>query len=485
MNEQISLPAIPVTVEHVSEIKLKLTVTIPMDEIDKKVFTELKEIARKVKIPGFRPGRVPFDLVKKKYETTAREEVIGKEIKKSYFQVLEQEKLNPIGLPQIELATQENVSTASSDNATPTATADSNGSIIATDTLNKNFVYHAFIEVAPEISLVDLTQINAEKLVATVTEEDVNEMLEKIRKEKTEWVEVTKDNQHQVQKGDKVLMEFYMKLYGDTPDKVVREEQDDEAKFTVGSGEMWQEFEEHLLNKSIGESVTFNLTFPATHVDKDVANKNAEFNVKIKQLWEARLPPLDEEFAIKCNIKEGGIEALRNDVRHKMETSLKHILQEKFHSTIIDKLATTHSFEVPKGLVENEIDKRQEYANHQLKRYIAEQKIDKQKIEKLPRELFEPAARKSVINSLLLARIAEINNIKVAPQQLRVKVEEIAASHEKPEDVVNWLYSNERSLKEIEMTLLSEMIFDYLQKQITITEKPISYKEAMELDKNH
>jgi trigger factor len=466
---------VQVLTENISAIEKKLTISLPTEEINAEIQTRLQKLAPKVKIAGFRPGKVPFAMIQKKYEPTVRDEVIGDKVKDSYVAALKQENLNPVGMPRIEIVTKPE------ENAAP------------------SFVYNAFIEIYPEVPLADLTQISVEKLIPSVNDADVDEAIEHLRKEAAVWDEV-KDAQRAIRNGDKLLVDFTMKAHSDsanpnnpdatpatatasTPASSIKEEHEKDVKFEVGGGEMWPEFEKHLIDKNVGASITFTLTFPDTHINKEVAGKTADFNVTIKQMWEAKLPNInDEKFLTDNGVTEGGVEALRNHARKMMENEVKNIAQQNYETAIIDALLTKHPLDVPKAFVEEEITRQQKTMLQRFQYYMGTKKPPE-----LPRDHFRGEAKKSVASSIVLGKIAEANNIKITPEQIRAEIEKIADAHpsdkHKREDIINWFYTQEGRTTNIENNLFSEAVFAHIEKQIKVTDKPVSYKEVVALRK--
>lgn len=437
-----------VTVENLSSIQRKLTISLLAEVIDTEMQQRLQKLSAKIKLPGFRPGKVPFDLIKSRYQNAVHDEVVSDKIKESYLAALEQENIKPVGMPKIDIVA-----------AKP----------------QEDFVYTALVEIYPEVKVGDLGQISVEKLDATVGEEDVDAMLEKMRKQNAEWIEVVDNSQRKIQRGDKVIVDFTVKIHAEQ----AKEESEKDVKFEIGGGEMWPEFETPLIGHSVGEEVAFTLTFPETHVDKSVVGKTADFQVKIKQLWEAKLPEIDDAFAAKHGVKEGGAEVLRANVRKRLEEELHNILQRHLNDSIVDKLIELNPFEVPQSLVEAEITRKQEQMQNEFRMMFGK---DKKPME-IPRQYFAEVAKKNVSTGIIFSELATANNVKVTPEQVRANVESKAVAYGKPEDVVNWFYADENRLKHIEAELLEKAIFDYIQQHIKITNKTIGYKEAVALNK--
>lgn len=477
-----------VSVENLSNIERKLTISLPQKDIDAMVQKRLCEIVPKIRIAGFRKGKVPKKLVEKNYQGTVRGEIIEKEVERSYVAALEQEKIRPVGLPRIELAAPKKsvvaensvVSNAPEQEMAAVATTDVAAGVDSADNVGDYFTYYAFVEIYPEVNIADLSSISVEKYETAVTEDDVASMLEKMRKQDAEWVEVT-DAQRTVQQGDKILVDFTTKVHVDASDTPtpVKEEEEKDVKFEIGGGEMWPDFEAPLIGKVVGDEVKFTLRFPETHIKKEVAGKMADFCVRIKQLWESKLPSLDEEFAKKHDVAEGGIEALRVQLRDNMEKNIKRYLADIFHASLCSRLVDLHAeaISVPRAFVQEEIKRERERMMERYKSMF--------RLKSLPKSLdfpdthFEKQARHNVLLSMLLGRIAELNNLKVDPEKVRAEIEKRVAGYHDPEGLVKWFYSDEKRVKSVETELLTEETFAFVEQQVKVVPQQISYQEAV------
>lgn len=437
-----------VSIETISSTEKKLTISTPAIDVEKRVDEKLRAMLPQIKIAGFRPGKVPFPIAQKRFQDSVRGEVIDKEIKDSLFATLAKENLSPLDSPRVE--------------------------IISVPPQNA-LVYNATIELLPPIALTDLSKISLEKPKAEISEEDINQRLEHLRKQHRQWNEIT-DTQRKVRNGDKIKVDFTTKIYSDTSPSQVKEESEEDIAFEIGGHQMWPEFEAKLLDKAVGDEVAFTLTFPDTHVEKDIAGKKGDFVVKIKQLWEGELLPLDDAFAVKCGVKEGGLQALRAAERQKMEQYLNAQLENYLKRQLAKKLVELHSFEVPKALIAREINRMQEQHKYQLA------SMGIKDSGQLPQAMLEVAAREQVILGLIFSKIAETNGIKVSPQQVHEEIEKIAQRDSANKDkVLAWFRNNKESELAIENTLLEKAVYDYIEKQVQVVEKPMNYKDAVEL----
>lgn len=431
------------SLEKTSAIERKLTITIPFEQIDNKISSRLKEITKKAKMPGFRPGKVPFAIIKQKYEDPVRKEVAMDKIKETLSEALKKENLNPVAFPKIDVVS-----------ANPA----------------ESLVYTATFEIYPEFTISDLTQISGEKINTEITEKDIDETLENLRKRSANWKEIT-DTNRIIKDGDKVIVDFKINIESDPP----KTEEEKNVDFVIGSGTMWTEFEKPLVGKKLGDEVNFSLTFPDTHIEKDLVGKKGNFIVQIRKLYELDLPTMDDAFIKKVSPKAKNLEELRANLKKNMERELTKAILQKFKNSITTKLLVQNPIEVPKAFVEEEIKRRQANAQQYFKRLGIEKNIPTPTKENL-----EKPARESIALEMILTKIGELNNIKVVPEKLRAKIEDFASSYPNPNEVITWYYSDPKHLAPLEHEVLEDEILQFLMSKVKLTEKNISFKEAMQ-----
>jgi trigger factor len=433
-----------VTIESLSGLERKLNITVPVDRIENETQKKLHKLTATAKIAGFRPGKVPLAMIQKRYGDSVRGEVIENLIRETYVEAIQQEKLHPAGQPKIEIV--------SSKPGEP-------------------FSYVAILEIYPEVKLNDLSQIKVEKAVSKLTDDDVNEMLKKLQKERVQWKKIT-DLSRKSQAGDQIIIDFTAKAIDDPSAEAKKEEN---VKFVIGDGSMWEDFERQLYGVSAGEKKKYTLQFPPTHMDKELIGKDAEFEVEIREVCEPVLLPLDDKFAEKIGVKEGGLESLKAEVRKNMERELQTVLKNKFKQTIMDKLLESHSIGVPKVLVENEL----EQMHKRWQEHAAGGKKTLEKPPEFPRKDFEKQAQRSVSLGLLLSAVIKENKITVEQQELRSKIEELASVYDDASKVVDWYFSDQNRLMEINSILLEEKAIDYLTSKVDLIEKEMGYQDVV------
>ncbi|EKE01046.1 MAG: hypothetical protein ACD_21C00232G0006 [uncultured bacterium] len=432
-----------VTLEKLPGLERKLTITVLADRIENEAQAKLHKIAATAKMPGFRPGKVPFAMLQKRYSDSAHADTIEKLMRETYAEAVKQEKLNPAGMPRIEIISAKQ---------------------------KEPFIYSAVLEIYPEVKLGDLGQIKVEKTVAKLTDDDVNEMLEKLRKEQVQWKKIT-DPARKSQAGDQLTVDFTVRAIEKSAAEVKTEKN---VKFVLGDGSMWDDFERQLYGVLAGEKKKYTLKFPPTHMDKELVGRDAEFEVEILEVCEPVLPLLDDKFAEKFGIKDGGLEGLKTEVRKNLERELQNVLKNAFKNTMMNKLLDSNPIEVPKVLIENELDRLAE----RWQERFAHQKTEK-KLPEFPRKEFEPQAQRSVSLGLLLSAVIKENNIKAEQKELRAKIEEMASIYDDANKMVDWYFADPNRSMEIQALLLEEKALDHLASKAEVVEKEVSYKDAV------
>jgi trigger factor len=433
-----------VSLEKLSNLERKITVSVPAEEIDKKVLAELEKLKDKAKIAGFRKGKVPFNVLQQKFGKSVRDDAINEVIRSSYFDAVKQENLHPAGWPHIE----------------PKASIE-----------GQPLEYTATFEIMPEINLVSLQGTEITKLHSDVTDENVSEEIEKLIKQYAEWFDVERASKT----GDRVIIDFEGKMGGELfPGGAATN-----TPVELGRGQMLPDFENALFNVTAGQEVNFDLKFPENYGDASVSGKTANFSVKVQKVQEAKIPELDPEFLIKLGIKEGGVEALRAKMKEKMQEQLKEKLASQLKNAILDKLIELNSMEVPKALVTEEIRHLQNEAVQWLARYTGKSPKD---LPLPPAENFAKNAERRIRLGLLFEEIIKREQLKASPELTQAKIEELAKSYPNPQDVINAYNNDKRLMSEVGTAVLEEQVIAKLQEQCTVVTKEVSFNEAMGLN---
>lgn len=433
-----------ITLENLPGLERKLNIVVPAQRVEKNVQTKLQKLASTAKISGFRPGKVPLSIIQQRYGGSIIAEVIENLMRETYVEALRQENLKPAGMPKIEVLSAK---------------------------LKEPFSYSAAFEVYPAVHLADLSCIQAEKTTSKLTDNDIDDAINKLRTEHVQWQKIV-DPQRKSQVGDQIIVDFTVKTVS-SPSAETSIEKD--VKFVLGSGSMWPDFEKPLYEMSIGEKKSYTLQFPKTHVEENLAGTTAEFTVEIHGICEPILPSLDDEFAKKLGIKENGLEGLKQEVRKNLERELQIILKNSFKHSVLDKLLDNNKLEIPKVLVEKELDRLAEYWQE---RFVSQKQTSKQ-IPEFPRKEHEKQAQRSVSLGLLLATIIEENKIQVEEQELRDKIADLVSVYDDADKAMNWYFSDDKRLAAIRSLLLEEKAINYIASKAQILEKEVDYKEVV------
>lgn len=425
-----------VSVETTSSIERRMTVGVPAERIETEVNKRLQQTARRAKIPGFRPGKVPMNIIRQRYEDSARQEVLGDLIQSSFYEAVVQEKLNPAGAPSVEPKAFEK---------------------------GQALEYVATFEVFPEFEVTGLESIAVERLQAEVTDADVDNMLDILRKQNTRF-EVL---ERAAENGDQLNIDFV----GTVDGEVFAGGSAKGTPLVLGSGRMIPGFEEGLVGAKAGEERVLSVTFPEDYQNLDLAGKAAEFAVTVNSVAAPQLPELNDDFFALFGVKEGGLEGFRAEVRKNMERELRQAIKSKVKSQVMDGLLAANSVEVPKALVGNEVNRLRVQAVQQFGGSIDPQQ--------LPAELFEEQAKRRVQLGLLVAEVVKQFEIKADEERVRALIEEMAAAYQEPEQVVAWYYKNAQQLDEVRSVVLEEQVVDTVLQKANVTDKQVSYEEAV------
>ena len=427
-----------VSVEKTSELSRTMTVCIPEAVVQKKMADRLKSLAREIKIDGFRPGKVPQEVVKKMYGERVRGEIAGDLIKDTYYDALEGQDLKPAGHPHIQ----------------PLDEID-------------GFKYTAVFEVYPEISLKGIDELEIVRPLSSVSDADVDGMIEKLRVQKQTWRVVDRPAQN----SDNVTISFSGTSEGEnfTDGKL------EDFKVICGQKKMISGFEDNLLGLTAGAHKTFILNFPEDYGNEKLAGKAAEFEVDVVEVEEPVLAEIDEAFIKAYGIDDGLIESFRADVKNNMQRELDQALRSKLKSSVMDALYGKVKLTVPNTLVDVEIESL-------MKPYIETAKRQKMKLEdlKLPRDSFEDQAKRRVALGLILGEVIQKESIKLDNDKVRSTIEDMAKSYERPEDVVAWYYSDESRLNEVQQMVLEDQVVEWLVGQAKVSDETVNFNDVMD-----
>jgi trigger factor len=428
-----------VSVEAAEGLVRKLTVEIPAEQIDSEVKKRVSATAKKVRLDGFRPGKVPTRVVRQRFGEALRAEVVGELANQSFQQAVMQEDLKPIGRPEIE----------------PTRNEE-----------GENFEFVATFEVYPEIELADCSTMNIEQLVASVTDDDVQSMIDKLRDQQATWEEV----ERAAANGDKVNIDFAGTKDGE-------EFQGGSAEGTdleLGSNSMIDGFESGLEGAKAGDERTLNLTFPEDYHAEDLKGAAVEFKVKVNNVTEKKLAEMDKAFFERFDV-DGGLDEFKVNVKENMERQLADAVEKHSKQQVMDGLYEQNKVDLPSALVADEINALRQQSLSQFG--AAADSFD---ASLLPDSLFEEQAQRRVALGVILNKAVEHFEIKPDRDQVMAYIDEIAASYDDPEQVKNQFLGDENRLQQVQLMVVEKTVVEKITEVAQVTEKACSYEDALQ-----
>ncbi|GAB4224732.1 MAG: trigger factor [Francisella sp.] len=425
-----------VTVEKKEGIHCSLLIEVPADEVDSLVSKEVNKATKTIKMKGFRPGKVPAGVVKKKYGNQIRMDVIYDLIPKKYSQAIQDEKLKVAG---IEVELKENKE-------------------------GQPLKFVANLELFPEFEVTNLDKIEIQKPVVEITDKEVKQMIENIRKQYATFSDVDKE----VEKDDKVTIDFVGKKDGETFDGGTANDVD----VIIGSGRMIPGFEDGIIGMKKGETKTISLTFPEDYPNKDLAGANVTFDITVKKVQQPELPEINEDFAKKIEVS-GGVENIDKEIKENMEFSLKLAIQKKLKEQVFKGLLDVVDFETPKSLIKRRIE---EIKQSLAKQYGNNKNFD---VNKLSDDLFEESATREVKNFLIIQKIIETNDFKVEDEDINNLLDDMVKVYEEPEKVKEQIKKNAKEMANIQNLAIENKIVDWVLEQAKVIEKNEDFFDLM------
>ena len=427
--------------ENLGTLERRLSVAVPMAEIDHEIDSRLKKLTRTVKMHGFRPGKVPLKVVAQQYGPQVRQEVLGDALQKSFGQAVREQNLKVAGYPRFD--------------AKPPAEGAS------------EFEYSATFEVYPEVQLGDISGTTITRPHLEVTDTEVERTLEIMRKQRVKFETAARGAEN----GDRVTLSYTGRIDGAEFAGGKAENQ----QMIVGEGRMLPDFESQLQGIKAGETKTFDVRFPDDYHGKDVAGKTATFEISVSEIAAPRLPDIDAEFARGLGVVDGDLEKMRAEIRANLEREVKIRLRNRVKDQVMQAFLDTTKVEVPKALVDDEIERLRELTRQDFTARGIPVKEDTP----LPAELFQAQAQRRVNLGLILAELVKAHQLQAKPEQVRAAVEEQAQSYEHPQEVVRWYYQQPERLREIESMALEDNVVDWALRTAKVEDKPIEFDELM------
>ncbi len=430
----------PSEIEKLEGLVHRIKVTVPVEQVNSAYQKRLQELSKTVKMSGFRPGKVPKHVIENRYGTNLCQEVQGELMQSSFKDAMAEHQLNIAGAPKIE------------------------GEMLKKDT---PLEYVATFEVYPEVGLKNLKDVAIEKTTSQVMDQDVDEVLLKIRKQHAKWSDVDRE----ARESDRMIFDFE----GRVDEQLFEGGSAKDFELELGSKQMIPGFEDGLIGMKAGETRDINVSFPKDYQAENLSGRAAVFKITAHKVQEPELPPLDDALADIIHV-EGGLEGVRADVRQRMEKELSSAEQEQLKEQVIEKLLEQNPITVPRSLVDEEIRHLQQSARQEMTAYMQHSKGQGKDFE-MPKELFEERAKRRVTLGLLLSEIIKRYKIELDKNQVQQKVQDLASRYNSPDEIVAMYYQNKRMLSEIEAAVLEEQAIAKLLEDANVSEKTVSYEE--------
>lgn len=428
-----------VSVETTSTLERRMTITVPAARVDSAVNDRINQTARTIRMDGFRPGKVPVAVIKKRFGASIRQEALGDLIRDCFYEAVTNQQLNPAGMPTIESIKDEG---------------------------NAEVAFVASFEVFPEITLGSFADIKIERPVAEVTDADVEKMVDTLRRQRAKWDETA----DAAKDGDRLDVDFEGSVDGEVFEGGTAKG----FAIVIGSKRMIPGFEEGLIGAKAGEERTLNVTFPEDYQAEALKGKAAVFKVKVNKVQTPVLPELNDEFIKAFGVTDGGVEKFRTDVRKNMERELKQGIKNNIKGQVLEGLVTTQNVDVPKAMITNEIQRLRE---NMMRQFGGNAKNINPSM--LPDELFAEQGKRAAALGLLVGEIIKSASLKVDADRVRALIEEIAESYETPADVVNWYYGNKEQLQQVESVVLEDQVVDHVLSQSQVSDKACGYEDVL------
>jgi trigger factor len=435
-----------VSVETLNGLERRVTVSVPTEKIEEEVGLRLRNLVNRVNIRGFRPGKAPFNLVKQRYSDSVRDEVAREMVQSTLHEALTENALVPAGTPRIEPG------------------------VLAS---GQDFSYSALFEVFPVFTIQELEQSEIEVGHAEVTDKDVDVLLEKLRDQHKTWSPVTRA----VAKNDRVVIDFE----GFMNDEPMANAKENDFELVMGQGQMIEGFEQGILGVEPGACVVIDVTFPEAYHEASLAGKPARFNITVKSVQEGTLPKLNDEFAALFNINEGGVDALKKDIKDNMVRELERRLSSMNREKAFDALLAMNTFDVPNALVDQEIEHLKHDMYHRL---FGHEHSDDEKIPDFPRMLFEEQAIRRVRMGLLFADYVKKHQMTVDRARVDAMIEKLSAAYDDPSELRAWYHEKQERIAEIEALVMEEMVAEKIIEHVKKVQKQMSYDDVMTPNKH-
>ena len=425
-----------------SNIQQSIDIIVGNNDIEKKVTSKLTSTQKSAKIKGFRKGRAPMDIIKRIYGEGIRQEIIFDAVKDSFYKQIDDKGIKVVGRPNLSPERIE---------------------------IGKDVKFKATFEVYPEIKVNNLNKLNYKKLISSISDGDVDKAISDLQKKMSEWNSVDKASSQ----GDRIRIDFKGTIEG----KDFEDNAAEDFVVEIGSKQMIEGFEQGLLNLKKGDRKSLELKFPEEYPKKELASKEVEFNIVVKEVIEAKLCKLNKDFFKKSGIEVDNAEDFKREVRKKLEEDLENILKNKIRRNVFDSLLKNNEFEIPKAMLESEVLRMRADAARNMG-------LDPKELteEKLPSDSFSEEAEKRVRVGVLLSKIIEERSIKPDPEKVKKIIEERSSFYKEPQKVVSWFYSNEEQLRNVESVSLEEQVLELIFLEAKAIPEELTFEECINVN---
>ncbi|MGO2012154.1 trigger factor [Pseudoalteromonas sp.] len=426
-----------VSVETTQGLERRLTITVPAENVETEVKKRLQQLSKTQRIDGFRPGKVPTSVINKRYGGAVRQEVAGELMQRNYIDAIVAEKINPAGAPSFAPKSLE---------------------------AGKDLEFSATFEVYPEVEVQGLDKVTVEKPAVAVTDEDLANMLETLRKQHASWTEVDAA----AGENDRATVDFIGTIDGEE----FEGGQAEDFPLELGQGRMIPGFEDNIVGKKAGEEVVADVNFPDDYHAENLKGKAVKFVITVKKVETQELPELSEEFATKFGVTEGGVDALKEEVKKNMSRELDQAVKANVKDQAIKGLLENNDVEVPKGLIDQEIEALREQA---AQRFGG----DAKNMPELPAELFHEQAVTRVKTGLLLGEVIKANDIKVDDEKVEALIANVASAYEDPTEVVEYYKANDQLMQQMRNVAMEEQAVEAILAEATVTDVEKAFDDIM------
>ena len=427
------------TTAQANELERRVDLSIAISDVEKEMDQRLKRMGKNMKVPGFRPGKVPFSMVKQQHGDQARHEVLSEELDRVFGETVTAQKMRVAGYPRIEPKVTESTT---------------------------HLEFSAIFEVYPEIALGDTSTAEIERPVLEVSAAEIDKTLDILRKQRVSY----EDTDRAAAIEDRVVIDFLGKKDG----VAFQGGQAADYPFVLGQGMMLPDFEKAVEGAKIGETKTFDLAFPEDYHAKDLAGQTVQFEITVKQVQAPKLPEIDAQFAISMGIADGDVAKMRTEIEANLKREVKRRIEAKLKDQVMEALIKANPITVPSSLVDMEIQRLMQAARQDM-----EQRGMKNNDFPIQPEWFTDQAKRRVTLGLILAELVKTEKLQAKPEQIRAMVEETAQSYEQPEEIIRWYYAQPQRLGEVEGVAIENNVVEWVLGQAKVTDKAAVFDELM------